>query len=144
MRLRIPGVEIQDVPAAVRFRFVGWRILLRERSEGADPAPLEMQPERVVQRVPRFMAQDAHALNVGAAFDFAHELALDFHQPRMRQIKRNRKARHAVGREPLRRQPHVRLEANAAIVQLAVQTFDVGFEKRSFDSDRQITDASVE
>ncbi len=90
------------------------------------------------------MTQDTHTFHVGAAFDFAHEFALEFHQPRMRQIKRNRKAGHAVGREPLGRQPDVGLEANAAIVQLAVQTFDVGFEERSFDSDRQIADASVE
>ena len=103
-----------------------------------------MQPERVVERVARFMTQDAHTFNVGAAFDFAHEFALEFHQPRMRQVKRNGKAGHAVGREPLGRQPDVRLEANAAIVQFAVQALDVGFEKRSFDSDRQIADPSVE
>ena len=88
-----------------------------------------MQPESVVERVARFMTQDAHAFDVGAAFDFAHVFALELHQPRMRQIKRNRKAGHAVGREPFGRQPDVRLEANAAIVQFAVETFDVWFDE---------------
>jgi len=36
------------------------------------------------------------------------------------------------------------LEANAANVQLAVETYDVRLEKRSFNPNRQITDASVE
>src|SRR4051794_5727095 len=103
MRLGIPGVEIQNITAAVRFLFVGWRILLRERSKGANPAALEMQTKSVIQRMTSLVPQDAHTFNVSAAFDFAHELALELHQPRVRQIKRNRKSRHAVGREPFRR-----------------------------------------
>jgi hypothetical protein len=92
----------------------------------------------------RFMTQDAHAFNVSSAFDLAHELALDLHKPGMRQIKRNRKAGHTVGRKPFSRQPHVRLKANAAVVQLAVETLDVRFDEGTFDAYREIADASVE
>jgi len=62
----------------------------------------------------------------------------------MRQIKRNRESGDAIRSEPFRRQPHVRLETNAAIVQLAVETFDVRLDERAFDTNRKIADASVE
>src|SRR2546421_12313781 len=88
--------------------------------------------------------ENAHALGVGAAFDLQHLLALELHQPRMRQIKRNRNARHTIGREPLAGEPDVRLEANAAQVQLIVETFDLRLEERPSDLNRQITNAHVE
>jgi hypothetical protein len=103
-----------------------------------------VQPKGVVEGVAGFVPQDAHAFDVGAAFNLAHELALEFHQPRMGQVKRDGKSGHAVGREPFGRQPHVRLEANAAIVQLAVEPFDVRFDERTFDTNRKIADASVQ
>ena len=144
MRLRVPGFEIEHVTAAVWLRLVTLRISSGKRAEGAQPTALKVQAERVVQSVAGFVAQDAHALDVGAAFDFQHLLALEFHQSRMREIKRNCKTGHAVGREPLSRQPDVRLEANAAIVQLAVETLDVRFEKGSLNTYRQIANANVE
>ena len=86
-----------------------------------------METESVVQRVACFMPEDAHALDVSASLDFEHLLALELHQPRMRQVKRNSEARNAVRRKPFRGQPHVRLEANATSVQFTVETFDVLF-----------------
>ena len=88
-----------------------------------------MQPKRVIDCMPRFVTQDAHAFDVGAAFDFAHKLPFEFHQPRMREIKRNGKTGNAVRREPFGRQPHMRLVTNAAIIQLAVKTFDMRFDE---------------
>ena len=38
----------------------------------------------------------------------------------------------------------MRFEANAAVVQLAVQTFDVRFQKRSLDAYRKIADTRVQ
>ena len=102
-----------------------------------------MQTKSVVERVTSLVPQDAHAFNFGATLDLAHELALELHQPRMREIKRYCESRHAVGREPFRREPDVGLEANATIVQLAVETLDVRFEKRSLDLNRQVADTRV-
>ena len=90
------------------------------------------------------MTQDAHAFRVGAAFDFEHLLALEFHQARMGQVKRNRNAGHAVRREPLFGQPDVRLEANAAFVEFTVETFDVRLEEGVLDLDGQIANPHVE
>ena len=117
---------------------------MSEGSEQANPLALEVQTKCIVERVARFMTQNAHALDVAAAFNFAHELTLEFHQARVSQIKWNRKTGNAVGREPLCGQPDVRLKANAAIVQLAVQTFDVRLDERAFDANGKIADASVQ
>src|ERR1700686_4820286 len=108
------------------------------------PAPLEVQAKGVVDSMAGFVTQDAHALDVGAAFDLQHLLSFQPHQPRMCQIKRNCKSRHTVRRKPFRRQPDVRLKANAAFVQLAVETFNMRFKKRSLDSYRQIANTRVE
>src|SRR5215510_13490016 len=97
-----------------------------------------METKSVVERMAGFVTQDAHALDVRAAFDFAHELTLELHQTRVGQVKRNREPRHAVRREPFSRKPHVRLEANTAIVQLTVETFDVRFDEGTFDANRKI------
>src|SRR5262249_8284207 len=103
-----------------------------------------METKSVVERMAGFVTQDAHALDVRAAFDFAHELALELHQPRVGQVKRNREPGHAVGREPFRRQPYMWLEANAAIVQFAVETFDVRLNEGTFDANRKIANASFQ
>ena len=103
-----------------------------------------MQTKSVIECVTRFVTQDAHAFNVSAAFDFSHEFALELEQPRVRQIKRNRKARHPVRREPFSGQPHMRLETNAPIVEFTVETFDVRFDEGTFDTYGKIADTSVE
>ena len=108
------------------------------------PAPLEVQPKSVVDRMACLVAQDAHARDVGAAFDFQHLFSFELHQTRVGQIKRNCESGHTVGRKPFRRQPHVRFEANTAVVQFAVETFNVRFQKRSLDPDREIADTRVE
>src|ERR1700704_4638519 len=107
------------------------------------PASLEVQAKGVVDRVARLVTQDAHALDVSAAFNLQHLLSLELHQTRMGQIKWNCESGHTVGRKPFRRQPHVRFEANAAVVQFAVETFNVRFQKRSLDPDREIADTRV-
>ncbi len=108
------------------------------------PAPLEVQAKGVVDGVAGLVTEDAHALDVSAAFDLQHLFSFQPHQSRMGQIKRNCESRHTVGRKPFRRQPHVRLKTNTAIVQFAVETLDVRFEKRSLDPYRQIADTCVE
>ena len=90
------------------------------------------------------MTQDAQAFNVSAAFNLAHVFTLELHQSRMCQIERNRKSRHPIRREPFSRQPDVRLETNAAIVQFTIETFDMRLDERTLDANRQIANARVE
>ena len=100
------------------------------------PLAFEMQTKGVVDGVTGLVTQDAHALDVSAAFDFQHLFSFQLHQSRMGQIKGNGESRNSVGREPFGRQPHMRFETDTAIVQLAVEPFDVRFEKRSLDAYR--------
>jgi hypothetical protein len=93
------------------------------------PAPLEVQAKSIVDGVAGFVTQDAHALNIGAAFDLEHLFSFELHQARMGQVKRDGESRDPVGRKPFRRQPHVRLETDPAVVELAVEAFDVRFEE---------------
>src|SRR6266581_108159 len=144
VRLRIPRPQMQNVVATPWFWLVKVRILFREGTIQLAPAPLEMQAKSRVERVARFMTQNAQAFRIGAAFDLEHLFAFKLHQARMCEVERNSDAGNAVGREPFFRQPDVRLEANAAGVQLVVETFDMRLEERSSDLDRQIADAHVE
>ena len=71
-----------------------------EPKQLAMPA-FEVEPESRVEGVTGFVPQDAHALGVGAAFDFEHLLPFELHQARVREVKRNRDAGYAIGRKPL-------------------------------------------
>jgi hypothetical protein len=51
-----------------------------------------LQPVRLIERVARFMAQDATTLGFTGTFDFEHLIALEAHKPWMGKVKRNGKA----------------------------------------------------
>src|ERR1043165_3617904 len=144
MCLRVPGGQVQYVLATLRPWFVEVGIRLRERAEELAVLAFEVEAKSGVERVAGLVPQDAHALLVGAALDFQHLAAFELHQPRVRQVERDRDARHAVRRKPLLGQPNVWFEANSAGIQLAVEPFYVGFEKRAFDFYRQVADAQIE
>src|SRR5690349_8814909 len=144
MRLRVPRRQMQYVLAALRSRFVEVGIRLRERAKQLAVLSFEVQPKRRVECMSSLVPQDAHALLVGSPFNFQHLPPLELHQPRVREVKRNRDAGHTVRRKPLLGQPDVRFEANAAGIKLAVEPFYVGFEKGALDFYRQIADAEVE
>src|SRR2546422_1064292 len=135
---------MQNVVATPGFWLVKVRIPLREGTKQLAPAPLEVHPKRCIERVARFMTQDTHTFRIRAPFDLEHLFAFKLHQARMCEVERNGDAGNAIGREPFFRQPDVRLEANAAGVELVVETFDMRLEERSSDLDRQIADALVE
>src|SRR5690349_16523435 len=144
MCLRIPRGQMQHVLATLRPWFVKLGIRLRKRAEELAVLAFEVKPESGVERVAGFVPQDAHALLVSAALDLQHLPAFELHQPRMREVERDRDARHAVWREPFLGQPNVRFEANSPRIQLAVEPFYVGFEKRAFDFYGQVADAQIE
>jgi hypothetical protein len=62
----------------------------------------------------------------------------------MGEIKRNGDPGYTVRREPLFRQPNVRLEPNTAFVQFAIEASDVRFEKRTLYRERQIAYPHIE
>src|SRR5690606_32176300 len=78
------------------------------------------------------------------ALDLEHHLALELAQPLVRQVEGDGDAGHAVGAEPLVRQPEMRAEVEAAGLELAIEPPDVGRERRAFDAQRQVRDAHVE
>ena len=62
----------------------------------------------------------------------------------MSQVKRYRKARHAVGCEPFLRQPHMRTEVERSALELAIKLFDALFQLSSADADRQVAKPDIE
>jgi hypothetical protein len=107
------------------------------------PAP-PAQVVGVVERVSRFVSQDLQAPFRGAAFDFEHLRLFQAHQPRMREVERNRDARHAVGREPFARQPVVRFEGQAARVKFFAQRGEPRLEPAAFDREAEIGESQIE
>src|SRR6185312_10956829 len=91
-----------------------------------------------------FMTKNAHAFGVGAAFDFEHLLAFQPHQTGVREVERNRDARHSVRRKPFFGKPNMWLEAYAATIQLVVKAFYVRLEERPANLDGQVADARFE
>jgi len=83
-----------------------------------------MEPEGIVNRVSRFMPQNAHAFTFPSAFHFKHLRTFQLHQPGVRQIKWNRETRDAVGREPFLGKPDVRAKVERSGRQLAIELFE--------------------
>src|SRR5204862_4766056 len=96
-----------------------------EQAAPRGPAP---QLIRVVDRVTGLVAQDSQARFSIAAFDFEHLGELELGEPRMREIKGDGDARHAVRREPLVGQPVVRTEPEAPLLQLPIEVCDALLE----------------
>src|SRR6185369_4333550 len=76
-------------------------------------------------------------------FDFQHLLPFEFHQPRVRQVKRDRDSRYAVRGKPLFRQPNMRFKANSPQVELVVEALDLRLQKRPLDLNGEVADAQV-
>jgi hypothetical protein len=57
----------------------------------------------------------------------------------MRQVKWNGDARYAIWRKPFVRNPHMRAEANAAVVKLFVKPLDTFFEHGALDRQAKVT-----
>ena len=144
MALRVPGVEVEDEAPAVRPRRVVLRIGLEVAAEELLAPPPPAQAVRVVDRVAGLVAQDAHAPLRGAALDLEHLVQLEAREPRVREVERNRDARHAVGREPLVGEPEVRPEDGAPRGELARELGDALLELGALDVQIEIAEAQVE
>ena len=144
MALRVPVAEVQHVPPAARPRRVVVRIGLGRAAEDAAPFGPAAQAVRRVERVPGLVAQDARQPLAAAALDHAEAAALEQPQPRVRHVERDRNARHAVRREPLVRQPGVRLEADPAPLEVRVQALDLGPGAARIEAQAQLTEAQLQ
>src|SRR6185437_12434362 len=113
--------QVVDVAAAPGAGLVSRRILKGGRTEDFAPALAPAQPVSVVECVSCLVAQNAHEPACIAAFDLAHDAALEALEARMRKVERYRDAGDAVRREPLFRQPHVRLEVESSGLELRVE-----------------------
>ena len=144
MALRVPQPQMLDVVLAGRIGPVVARIALRRAAEQLLPAAAPMQLIGQLHDVSRLVAQDAHAVLLGAAFDIDDHLAFEPGQPRMRQIERDRDAR-CVGRaEPFVRDPDVRLEADASLLQLVVEVADAAPEPGAFNLDLEVLEPHLQ
>jgi len=119
---------------------------VRRRTPAEDFAPVRAPSQSIgiVDRVAGLVAQDAHAPFVAAVFALAHDLALQPGEPWMREVERNREARDAVRAEPLRRQPDVRPEADAAALQLTPQPLDIGPDQAVLKPQAQAAESELQ
>ena len=62
----------------------------------------------------------------------------------MSQVKRNRKARYAIGCEPFFGQPHMGTEVERSRLEFAIKLFDALFQLSSADADRQVAEPDIE
>jgi len=93
-------------------------------SHGGILGAVGLHDQALLDGVPGFVAKDSHARGLAAAFDLQHLFSLQPFQAGMGQVKRDRNARHAVGREPLVGKPDVGTEQDILALQLFVELLD--------------------
>src|ERR1051325_6932185 len=98
---------LNKIPACRVRTIIIW-ILRRRATEQPLPAPITMKCVGVLHPVAGLLAKNAHPLRVRAAFDVDDHLALEPHQPRMREIERDGDAGRVLRAEPFGRQPDMR------------------------------------
>src|SRR4051794_17309391 len=125
---------MQHKIAAVRARLVGFGVWGREGAEQVPPAPFEVQPERVIQRMSGLVPEDTHTFDIGSTFDFQHLPAFELDQPWMRQVEGNGDSRYAVRCKPFFGKPYVGTKANASVFQLSIEAFHPLLEQCAGDS----------
>src|SRR5665213_1107280 len=129
------------IAAAAGPRAIALRIRLRRGSKDLAPAFSAPQTIGVVERVARFMAQDAHHPARIAALDRAHDAPLEPLEARMSKIKRHGNAGYAIGGEPFLAKPHVWPEADAATLKLGIQSAHVPLDRRALNRQPQVAQA---
>src|SRR5690242_353381 len=144
MRLRVPVVEMDHEAFAVRPRPVDLGVAGRRAAE--EPMTFAPAPERegVVDGVTGLVTENLHAPFLGAALHLEHLVQLEPPEARVRQVEGHCDARNAVRREPLVRDPEVRLEAQPVPAQLAAQPGDALLQRTGAQRKSQIAQPHVE
>ncbi len=144
MALRVPVIEVLDEALAVRLRRVVLRIGDRRITEDAPARRPASQRVRVVDCMADFVTQDLQAREFVAALHLKHLRKLQLLEARIREIKRNRDARHPVGCEPFVGQPVAGAKRHAARVQVGGDLTDADFEICALDRQPEIAHAQLE
>src|SRR3954466_8626033 len=137
MALRVPQPQMLDIAPAGRIGPVVARIMFRRRAEQLLPTPAALQLVAVLDGVARFVTEDGHAFAPGSALDVEHHLLLELHQAGMGEIERNRDAGHTARTEPLARDPRVRPQPDAALLEFLVERGDAILQPGALDRNPQ-------
>jgi hypothetical protein len=100
MALRVPRIQVEHEALAVGFGRVRFRIRLLRGSKDLSPLSSQSKTKRVVDRVSRLVAEDAHRPLVLPALHLEHLRFLELLEARMRQKERNGDRDRTVRREP--------------------------------------------
>src|SRR5205085_6123925 len=139
--LSIPESQVLDEMFADRIGSIIIRVARGRPAEQFLPAPSALQLIGMLHHVAGLMTKDAHALRGGAAFHLDDLFALEPHQARMREMKRERDTGRGVGAEPFARNPGVRLDPDVALLELVVEIAQADLEPRALHRDLEIPQA---
>ncbi|MGY3076495.1 hypothetical protein ACVWZZ_002866 [Bradyrhizobium sp. LM6.10] len=94
--------------------------------------------------VARFVTEDGHAFAPGSALDVEHHLLLELHQAGMGEIEGDGDAGDASRAEPFARDPGMRPQPDAALLELLVERADTIIEPGAFDRNPQAGEPLLE
>src|SRR5207244_823243 len=144
MALGVPMIKMMDEALAVRLRRVVLGVRRRGRTEQATPCGTATEQVGIVDGMAGLVPQNAKTRVSITALHLQHLRELEVREARMREVERNRDARHAVGGEPLVRKPEIRTEAQIARLELGVELRDARLEVGAFDRDPKVAHADLE
>jgi hypothetical protein len=91
-----------------------------------------------------FVPENHQARFAIAALDLQHLCGLEPGQPRVRQVERDRDARHVIGGEPFVREPIVGPEGQPARLELDADLGDALFDLGAFNRDAEIAQPDLQ
>ena len=142
MLLCVPTQNVSHVLARKRIRRVVLTIRSRVVAEQHSERLTLVQPERVVQRVSRFMAEIAHRFVV--ALDRPSVLRLDPFQPLISEVEGNANQRSSVRTAPLIAQIHGRTECEIPLGKLSIEPSRQPLHARPVRRKSKLGDAPAE
>src|SRR5690554_1071904 len=91
-----------------------------------------------------FMPENTHAFRGASALNLENLLTLELHKARVDQIERDRDSWRGIGAEPFVRDPGMRLEPDAALIELFVETGEAAFEPCAVERDLEILEPQLQ
>jgi hypothetical protein len=144
MTLGVEVGEVLDEAAALGVGDVGCAIGLTRASEVLAPATAVVHPIGAVDGVPGLVAQELHAPAPVTSFHLEHLLSLQAHEPRVRQVERDREAGDSLRCEPVGREPDGRAEAEPRFAQLLMEFLESRLEPGAGDPEVEVAQAHLE
>jgi hypothetical protein len=145
MALGIPDIKVAYETPAIGPRSVVLGIGLRGAAEEFLSTPTPTKEERIFNRMPGLMAQDAHTPVVSATFHFEHLAGFQLREPRMRRGKTAPQCQ--VLHQGVNHSSEIQkcgLKSSQTSVQFTIQLLDRLLVKGAFEAQIQIAHAEVE